>query len=280
MNEETLRLLQEISAASLHADDARLQGYGVVALPGNTKLESLERFQARPNAMRAAFSTTVPEEFARYIGLQLGLGAEGEGEGGAGEAGKRASVFVNPETLSADAVLDYGTHSQPGWGRHTATLERKTPAALASLLKLSQAKEFTRDDFLVFLEDFAENVADGAATLKSWRKVEVSHLKALQGETQEASTTLSVTEKLVLGTDKDPVPTRLRLDSAVSEGLTARSIEFVVSPAATDRLAFRLRIVGWDRLLEEAAKELSTMLDNMLGDSVAVYVGKATGPKG
>ena len=62
--------------------------------------------------------------------------------------------------------------------------------------------------------------------------------------------------------------------------MTARSIEFVVSPAATDRLAFRLRIVGWDRLLEEAAKELSTMLDNMLGDSVAVYVGKATGPKG
>jgi uncharacterized protein YfdQ (DUF2303 family) len=114
------------SAIEAITDNAAIQdlnrtitNHNVFAVPNSAKLESLERFDSRPEFFRANFKTTVLDEYITYINQN---------------ANNHSGIFINPDLMQAVAIIDLGEHLNPQWGKHKAhALLKKSPAYTALL---------------------------------------------------------------------------------------------------------------------------------------------------
>ena len=136
-DKETLTALQE--PASIIAASAAIENQSItdnlVALPSDYKLHNLEQYLQVRRRARGLMATAILESFTDYTKAHA-------------EAG--ASVFVNPDTMSATAVLNLGTPNEPGHADNRAKLEVKRTAASLHFWQLQAAPASSRRRRLSF----------------------------------------------------------------------------------------------------------------------------------
>jgi len=108
------------------------------------KIESLEHLQNLRTRYRGRFSTSVIDDFAKYVQREPG------GQG-----------FIDPVACAATVFLNLGTTEKPGKGDWTATLKMTPTAAYAAILGIN-GKRMEQRALVEYVEDWAD--ALGAVT--------------------------------------------------------------------------------------------------------------------
>ncbi|UOA08355.1 DUF2303 family protein [Methylobacter sp. S3L5C] len=136
--------VQEISRLTLAANTplAQVSHHAMVISKGN-KLESLEHLESSPYAFKALFKTEFLADFIQYISKH---------------ADEESTLFINPDNMSAKAIIDLGTTSNPKWGHHTALAALKKIPAYKQLLEVNDFF-FAQQAFIDFAEDHKDNIA-------------------------------------------------------------------------------------------------------------------------
>lgn len=128
---------QAISAAAAAVEQAT--GHAV-ALPETFKLHDLEQMAPVRRRARGLMVTASLLDFVDYT--------EAHAEAG-------ASVFVDGESMTAEAVLNLGTPNAPGHADNKARLEPPRTAPYEALLKVATGTPLKQPACAEFLEDWA-----------------------------------------------------------------------------------------------------------------------------
>lgn len=232
---------------------ALTEGKPVVALPNEFTLTSLESFLPLRRRARNSMSTAYVEDFARYVGQHRENGC---------------TIYVNAEAMSAKAVLNQGTPTEPGHGDNTATVKLKATALYTSLRNLvSQARgqkalaewlEEWRDLVTPLDKDLADlNIAHVVAGIRS---VSIEQLNKSTSTVEALSAERSEMESVAAKTNRaDAVlPAYLKLTTKPYKELSERTFYVRVSILTSQREpAFALGILGLELHEEEMAAEFA-----------------------
>jgi uncharacterized protein YfdQ (DUF2303 family) len=142
MDQSAIYAIANMALASPAEQLKRVEGVAMV-IPKDHQLTSLEHLQEAPDAFKATFKTTVIAEFIRYLLVHIE---------------QSSALFINPENMSAKAVLDLGDPERPLWGRHVAMAALKKIPAYAALLEANDTN-FLQQAFIDFAEDYEDNMA-------------------------------------------------------------------------------------------------------------------------
>ncbi len=144
--------IQEIAKLTL-ATNQLLSDHHAVVIPKDSKIEDLYYLQDTPRFFDAQFTTPVLSEFTDYVNQH---------------AIDDTHVFINPEEMSATAIIDIGTHEAPQWGHHRAGLQLIKTPAYAALVHLADCP-LAQQEFIDFAEDWQDNISFyfGEVTLAS-----------------------------------------------------------------------------------------------------------------
>jgi len=142
MDKSAIQAIADMATASATSQLAKVEGVAMV-IPKDHQLTSLEHLQECPDAFKATFKTTVIAEFIRYLLVHIE---------------QSSALFINPENMSAKAVLDLGVPEHPLWGRHVAMAALKKIPAYEALLEANDSN-FLQQAFIDFAEDHECNIA-------------------------------------------------------------------------------------------------------------------------
>lgn len=110
-----------------------------MALRDDVKVVSLEKYDDTPAFHRAGFGTSRLTDFIDYL--------SGDTQG------QHTAVFIDEDASGAHAIIDMGTHAQPGWGHHIARLVMRRTPEYAAIQDIS-GESLTQRQLIEFLEDF------------------------------------------------------------------------------------------------------------------------------
>lgn len=162
--------IQEIQKLAISAiAKGQLENFlnSATVIPDNWKLQTLEHLQSQPDHFRGHFTTTALAEFIGYANQH---GSENTG------------VFIDPDSMTAAAIIDLGNHTAPEWGKHRASATLKPTPAYAALLK-SADETLQQQAFIDFIEDWAGPIefyfedgelSDAATAVKTLRRLKVN----------------------------------------------------------------------------------------------------------
>jgi uncharacterized protein YfdQ (DUF2303 family) len=110
----------------------------IVVVPQDYKLESLERFQMRPDRIRADMKFTEVESFTRYVKSMKG---------------ENTQIFaeLTPVNFKLVAVLDFHTAETPSWNGHKAHFVGQVSPEWDIWTK-NEKKPMSQEGFAQFLE--------------------------------------------------------------------------------------------------------------------------------
>jgi uncharacterized protein YfdQ (DUF2303 family) len=193
-------------------------------------------------------TTPFIEPFAEYVKVHA--------EGG-------ASIFVNPDEMTATAVLNLGMPSAPGHADNTAKLAPQKTAAYAALRTITAAPK-SQIELAEFMEDWAEALqffnGDDHITppkaIAAVRKITIEALRKQETAEQQLSATRSAFES-VQATSAEPLPTTVYFTCAPYADLQERTFVMRLGILTGDsKPRLTLRIQRWEQHLEEMADEL------------------------
>jgi uncharacterized protein YfdQ (DUF2303 family) len=239
-----------------------------VILPDGAAVKSLEHLLAAPRQMQQTYRTERLEDFCRY--------AKAESE----SSDEDAAVFVLPDGSGAKAIMDYGCHTAPLWGKHSAVLEMRPTAEFASLRKAS-ASPLGQRELIDWLEDWSHIVTPyrGDDTLSltkalaTIRRVDIKQSKSATHEQNDWSAARSSMEQIEARSGEESMPEGFRVRCQVYPHTQERDITVRLSLlTGDDKPRLRLRIVGLDALMKAIADEIELEIaTRLLG--VRVFVG-------
>lgn len=252
-----------VSAALLAADTT----LDLAALPSDYKLHNLEPFLPARRRARGTMATPLLESFTDYTKAHA-------------EAG--ASVFVNPDNMSATAVLNLGTPSAPGHADNKAKLEVKRTAAFIAMLGVASGNPLKQSIVAEFLEDWPDQVscynADGplsiSKAIQAVRKITIESIRKMENSEQQLSASRSAFES-VQATSADPIPTLIEFVCQPYPELMERvfTLRLAVQTGG-DKPAIALRIIKAEQHNEEMARELTFMISaGFDGAEIPVLIG-------
>jgi len=268
-DKETLTALQE--PASIIAASAAIENQSItdnlVALPSDYKLHNLEQYLQVRRRARGLMATAILESFTDYTKAHA-------------EAG--ASVFVNPDTMSATAVLNLGTPNEPGHADNRAKLEVKRTAAFSALLAVASGSGIQQATVAEFLEDWPDQVkchnADGtipiSKAIQAVRKITIESIRKSENAEQQLSASRSAFES-VQATSADPIPTLVEFVCQPYPDLMERvfTLRLAVKTGG-DKPAIALRIIKAEQHNEEMARELADLITaGFDGVEIQVLIG-------
>lgn len=245
---DALKNGQAISAATAVINEAMFHCDRPVALPADFELHDLEHYMEHRRRQRGAMTTRFIAPFAAY--------AAAFSEDG-------ATVFVDPEDMSATAVLNLGTADAPGHADNTAKLTPQKTAAYKALLQLCGMQRSQRD-VAEFLEDWAAHIecfdAEGAIktaqAIAAVRKITIESAQQIESEEKSLSASRSAFES-IKATSKEPLPTTICFTCAPYADLGARTFALRLGVLTTDKIPkLVLRLQKAEQHEEEMANEL------------------------
>lgn len=267
-DKEAITALQEgasIEAASRAIELAIDTKEAVIALPEHFKHHDLEDFKPLRRRARGTMITRFIAPFAHY--------AQEHAEEG-------ATVFVNPETLAATAVLNLGTPAAPGHTDNRAVLELHRTAAYTALLGAIN-KPISQTTAAEFLEDWAEHVQcfndDGEIKPKlaiaAVRKITIESARKVESEEQNLGATRSAFES-VQASSKDPLPTLIYFKTLPYADLAERTFVLRLGILTSEKApSIVLRPMKIELHAEQMAEELSQKIGDALRGELPVMVG-------
>lgn len=253
---EAITKSQEVYAVSTAIHEAIEVGAAAVGLHEDITVRDLENYRSTRRRPRGTMTTRFIAPFAAYVRTHAADGA---------------TVFVNPDNMTATAVLDLGTLSAPGHADHQAKLQPKMTAAY-NALTLITAGARSQQDVAEFLEDWASHVdcfnADGEIkphlAIAAVRKITIEAMRKVESEEQRLSATRSAFES-VQASSKDPLPTTIQFFCLPYADLKPRTFVLrlgVLTGETKPKLV--LRIQKAEEHNEEIANELVECIENQV----------------
>lgn len=240
---------------------------GLVALPNNFQTHDLERLLPLRRRARGTMTTSVVEHFKAYV--------EAHAEAG-------ASVFVDPDQMTACAVLNLGTPGAPGHADNTAKFAPKATAAYKALGTISNGVGNGQQRIAEFLEDWAPMLAcfrDGTPmetkhAIAAFRSITIEALRKTQSTEEQFSASRSALDQVRAHAGDNPLPTRIDFMCEPFVGLSMRTFSMRVAIHLGDKApTISLRIIKYEEHIEEMAKELVGKVAAAMGDKAPVLIG-------
>ena len=268
MNKEAIQELakaQAIAAANA-AIDREL--HGQVALPSDFTLIDMEKYMATRRRLRGNMATSVVGDFATYT--------EKNAEEG-------ATIFIDPEKMTACAVLNMGVPERPGHSDNTATLTPIRTAAYAAMRAFGTGDPLSQKAVAEFLEDWAGNIRcyddDGLIAhnkaIAAIRKITIESLKKIEAEEKTLSASRSAFESVeAKSTEKIPAYVEFKCKPYSDFEECTFSLRLGVLTGGQNPMV-NLRIVKINEHEEQMANELSVLITNSLEvGSIPALIGK------
>ncbi len=263
---EKLSEAEAISAAA-SATEAGLHT-GLVALPSDFTVHDLEKHQEHRRRARGVMGTSVIADFATYV-----LQHKEEG----------ATVFIDPDAMTATAVLNLGTPDAPGHADNIAKLGLKRTAAYAALRNIATGAGHKQATMAEFFEDWPSELQfyndDGhiaaPKAIAAIRKVTIESLRKLESTEQSLSASKSSFES-VAATSNEPIPTTIYFNCVPYADLQARTFVMRLTiGTGGDKPTIGLRIVKQEEHDEDMARELAGLVVAAVPGTPAL-IGKYT----
>lgn len=239
-----------------------------VALPEDFSLHDTEAYAPTRRRARGQMHTSVLTDFGAYT--------EAHGQRG-------ATVFVNPDSMAATAVLNLGSPDQPGHADNLATLTLKRTAAYTALLAKAQGQGLKQADVAEFLEDWAGQVKCFSDTeemappkaVAAIRRITIEALRKHESSEQQLSATRSAFENVQATSGGDPLPSHIYFTCEPYMGLQQRTFVLRLAVLTTDdKPKVSLRIVKAEQHQEEMAEELAQLVrDELASKNMPVHLG-------
>lgn len=269
ITKEAITALQEgesISAAA-QALNASCDTNDLTALPSDYKLHDLEKYKPMRRRERGTMNTNAIDAFTSYVKDHVEPGA---------------TVFVNPDEMSATAVLNLGTPCVPGHADNRAKLTLKRTAAYSALISIATGAGYKQTQIAEFLEDWPEHIQcvndSGSITLPkaiaAIRKLSIEAIRKIENSEQQLSASRSAFES-VQATSVDPLPTVIMFDCQPYADLKARTFALRLNvQTGGDKPTISLRIVKAEQHAEDMANELGYLIAHAFdGAPIPVLLG-------
>lgn len=253
---EAITKSQEVSAVATAIHEAIEVGAAAVGLHEDITVRDLEHFRSTRRRPRGTMTTRFIEPFAVYVRHHAADGA---------------TVFVNPDHMTATAVLDLGTLGNPGHADNLAKLQPKMTAAYNALTLITSGPR-SQQDVAEFLEDWADHVqcfnGDGEIkphlAIAAVRKITIDAMRKVETEEQSLGATRSAFES-VQASSKDPLPTTIQFVCLPYADLQPRTFVLrlgVLTGETKPKLV--LRIQKAEEHNEEMANELVECIEGQV----------------
>lgn len=245
------------------------QGHAALVAPQDFKLHDLEPFMPIRRRARGKMATTQIASFAAYTTQHAETGA---------------SVFVDPDTMTATAVLNLGTPDEPGHADNVALLKAQPTAEFSALWAIADGRPRDQaavaewmEDWLPSLSFFSsdDNAINPKTAVAAVRRITLEaiakHESAVSSLSAERSSLESVTASA--GALQLPAEIIANVDETY-QGLPPRSFRIrvgVLTGEKTPKLILRI-IKREDHVLQMAAEFASTVKD-AIGDTLSVGIG-------
>ena len=225
----------------------------LVALPVDFATHDLEKYLTNRRRARGVMSTSNVNDFAEY--------AKKHAENG-------ASVFIQQDEMTAVAVLNLGTPTQPGHADNLAKLAPQKTAAFFALSAIANGAGNSQKTVAEFLEDwpgYTQCFNDGGAieppkAIAAIRKISIEALRKQENTEQQLGATRSAFES-VQATSTEPLPTTIYFKTVPYNGLAERSFVLRLGIlTGSDKPAISLRIVNKEQHAEDMAEELAQLV--------------------
>lgn len=229
-----------------------------LALPSDFTVHDLEKYLPTRRRLRGSMQTPVAGSFAEYVIRCAESGA---------------TVFVDPKTLTATAVLNLGTPEAPGHADNLAHFAPPKMAAFAALLATAtgaampqqRAAEWMEDwqDLLICLDAEGKQIQTSRA-IAAVRRITIEAMSKRESEAQQLRATTSTFED-IQAKSSEPLPSRIEVKCVPLPGLPVRtfSVRFgILTGEKTPGIV--LRIVKLEEHLEQMAIELADLVAGAL----------------
>lgn len=249
-----------------------LEQNNAIVIPDGYKLQSLENLQEKPNSFKACFSTSILQEFTNYV-LEYSQTLE-------------TSVFINPEKMTATAIIDQGTHINPDWGKHRANLNLKPTPAYVELLKFTNA-QLSQQDLIDFLEDWKDLIAiyfDDSSiadeknfprAIKNIRNLKINATKTTEQTQGNFNASRSALESIEIKSGSDQLPAGFLFNTIPFEGFKHAIFDCQLRAMPGEKtINLKYRIAKLDNIAESISKELrEKIIENLTGESINIFIG-------
>ncbi|MFW6369091.1 MAG: DUF2303 family protein [Myxococcota bacterium] len=263
MDAEAIKRIEQLVTAGQSVGGV---SYPHLVVPAGSQLEGLERFEEEPYRMRARFATERIPDFVRYVSEQS---VEGQ-----------TAVFVHPRGHGAEAVIDYGTQEEPQWGTHRALLYMESTAEHQALANFTQHPVSQRgatdwiEDWAPYLTPYrGDEDMSIAQAISQLRRIDVKATASQMHEEGDWSGKRSSMEEVEAKSGSGKLPEglrmRLKLYPSTEERDALIRLQLITGD---DKPRIRFRVIGYEALMEDVAREIEETVSNQLSDC-RVFVG-------
>lgn len=255
---EAIKIADGVTEGALRSD-------GLLHLPSDYCRHDVESFMPIRRRMRGTMKTSVIEHFAAYAKTHAQAGA---------------SVFIDPETMQASAVLNLGTKEAPGHCDHRAVLVAKQTAPFKAMKKIASGMPLTQQAVAEFCEDWSnflefykdgDLIDQGKHAIAAIRRITIEGLRKVEASEQSLSATRSTFES-VTASSQDPLPTELVFGCSPYVGIRERDFSIRLAVLTGDKPMLTLRLVNMEmheeQIAEELAERIASQFDETWADRV------------
>lgn len=225
----------EATTASNTALAESLGRTAVMALHKNFELTSLEQYLPNRQRFRGRMTTSVIDDFVRYVKANGWVGS---------------TCFINPEKMTANAIFNLGNHYEPGHADFTALLKLDMTAEYKELLKYN-GQPMPQKVFAEWAEDWRELIAfhdsegstiPASRAISAIRRLTIESVRKENHEVGDFNASRSALESIEAKSD-DGIPAGFKFTCNPYNGLPTHYFQCRVSilkGGEAPRLTFRV----------------------------------------
>lgn len=261
-------------AISQAANDA-ISGKGIdaVVIPKDHQLQSLEHLNAKPDFFRGKFITSVLAEFNEYVTKH-----------GRSDTG----VFIDQDNMIAKAIIDMGSHTDPQWGKHSASIGLKNTPAYSALLDFA-GRTLKQQDFIDFAEDWQDSIlfyfdvgadatmasTDFSQTIKTLRRLKVSANATSEQTVGNFATARSAMESIEVKAGQNELPAGFIFKTIPHGGFESVVFNCQLRADIDDKnVCLKYRIGQLEQHKEQIANAFRDKIkDGIKTDGVTIFIG-------
>lgn len=238
----------------------------VLALPSDTKLHNIEKYEELRSRFRGSMLTHSLKDFANYVITTKGPAAVG---------------FVDGDTMACTVYFNLGDTESPGHGDYSTTLTLKKTAAFLALEQAAQ-RQHAQKDLSDWIEDWAPNLKaldaddqeiDLRKAAGAIRSISIEQARKSEHVVGDMSASRSAMDQIE-AKSSEGLPAEFLFTVAPYEGLIARTIRLRVAVlTGGDKPTLRLRWIGEAQLREDLAQEFKQVVQKEVGGSAILTIG-------
>ncbi len=258
--------IQEIRSLAISALALPETEIPAITLPIDTKVQSLEKFQEKPCRFRAEFSTNIIGDMISYC---------------THHKHETSTIYIDTDSMQAQAIFDHGDYETPLWGDSTATLKLHRTPAYKTLLTFNE-QNHSQQDLIDFLNDWKHHIyfmdendefMDHTKAINLIRRLKVSSTQEANSDQGNFSSSRSAMEQIEVTAAGESLPSYFIFTAAPYEQFTDREFKCDLR-AITDKkeMALKYRIQGLQTTIENISYEFGNMLNEGIQD-ICLYLG-------